>query len=240
MELIKYRNFTYKRIVVLNTVRLNELNMLLLKHCSNIVYKARTKNDAEILFDSFDELIAFSNFGEDKITSLNLKCSKTNDNNFMIVIDFSPKSPFETDTVRCIYCFSNTDEESIFIADFEKFLSKVTTYHSKYMICEWGSFIFFIIIGLYPIFISINGAPLYQTVRGKYPLIISVIFFEAAATAVYYLCSKLMWKKLYPRVIYAWGEEKERYSKLEGLRSNLFWGVLVATLISIIVGLALK
>ena len=71
-------------------------------------------------------------------------------------------------------------------------------------------------------------------------MIISVIILEAAATAVYYLCSKLMWKKLYPRVIYAWGEEKERYSKLEGLRSNLFWGVLVTIIISIIVGLLLK
>lgn len=54
-------------------------------------------------------------------------------------------------------------------------------------------------------------------------MIINVIILEAAAITVYYLCSRLIWKKLYPRAIYAWGEEEERYSKLKGLRSNLFW-----------------
>ena len=58
--MIKNRVFTYKRIIVLTIQRLKELETLLLKHCDSIEYKAITKNDAEILFDSFDELISFS------------------------------------------------------------------------------------------------------------------------------------------------------------------------------------
>lgn len=238
--MIKYRIFTYQRIVVLNAKRLKELESLLSKHCDNIDYIAITKNDAEILFDSFDELIGFNNFGEDKIISLKIECHKTNSNNFMLGIVFSPKFPFQTDTVRCKYCFSNIDEESVFITDFNKFLDKVTIYHIKYMLCEWASFFFFIFLGLYPIFIPVNGTPVYQTTRGIYPMIIKVFVFEVVPMTMYCLCSKLIWKRLYPRAIYAWGEEEEKYSKLEGLRSNLFWGVFLATCINIIVGLILK
>ena len=67
-----------------------------------------------------------------------------------------------------------------------------------------------------------------------------ILLSEAISIGLYYLCSKLIWKKLFPRAIYAWGEETESYSRLEKLRSNLFWGVLIATVISVVVGLILK
>ena len=238
--MIKNRNFTYKRIIVLTIQRLKELETLLLKHCDSIDYKAITKNDAEILFDSFDEMSGFNNFGDDKITSLSLKCRVKNDYNFMISIDFSPKYPFYSDTVRCMYCFSDIDKESVFIADFKKFLDKIAIYHTKYTICEWASVAFFLILGLYPIFIPFNGNAYYQTARGVFPLIMGILLSEAISIGLYYLCSRLIWKKLFPRAIYAWGEESESYSRLEKLRSNLFWGVLVAIVISVVVGLILK
>lgn len=238
--MIKNRVFTYKRIIVLTIQRLKELETLLLKHCDSIKYTAITKNDAEILFDSFDEMRSFSNFGDDKIKSLSLKCRVKNDYNFMINIDFSPKYPFYSDTVRCMYCFSDIDKESIFISDFEKFLDKIAVFHTKYMICEWASFIFFVVLGFYPIIIPFNGTAYYQTVRGAYPLIGGILLFEVIAMVLYKLCSNYIWKKLFPRAIYAWGEESENYTKLEKLRSNLFWGVLVTTIISVVVGFILK
>ena len=238
--MIKNRIFTYKRIVVLTIQRLEELQTLLLKHCESIEYKAITKNEAEITFDSFDELTSFSNYGEDKIISLNVKCRIKDDYNFMINIDFSPKYPFSDDTVRCMYCFSDVDKESIFVADFEKFLEKIAVYHTKYMICEWASFICFLVLGLYPVVIPFNGTAYYQAARGVYPLIARILLFEMISIGLYKLCSKNIWKKLFPRAIYAWGEESENYKRLEKLRSNLFWGVLVTTIISVAVGLLLK
>ena len=238
--MIKNRIFTYKRIIVLTIQRLKELETLLLKHCDSIEYKAITKDDAEILFDSFDELISFSNFGDDKIKSLSLKCRVKNDYKFMSNIDFSPKYPFSSDTVRCMYCFSDIDKESVFIADLKKFLDRISIYHTKYTICEWASFAFFLVLGLYPIFIPFNGNAYYQTARGVFPVIMGILLSEAISIGLYYLCSKLIWKKLFPRAIYAWGEETESYSRLEKLRSNLFWGVLIATVISVVVGLILK
>lgn len=238
--MIKNRIFTYKRIIVLTIQRMKELETLLLKHCDSIAYKAITKNDAEILFDSFDEMSGFSNFGDDKIKSLSLKCRVKNDYNFMIDIVFSPKYPYYSDTVRCMYCFSNIDKESVFIADFKKFLDRIAIYHTRYTICEWASFAFFLILGLYPIFIPFNGNAYYQTARGVFPLIMGILLSEVIPIGLYYLCSKLIWKKLFPRAIYAWGEESESYSRLEKVRSSLFWGVLVTTVISFVVGLILK
>ena len=238
--MIKNRSFIYKRIVVLTEKRMEELESILSKHCDCINYKAITKNKSEILFDSFDELIAFNNFGDDKIISLCVICRKRNNCNFMIDIDFSPLFPFETETVKCGYCFSEVDKESVFIADFKKFLNKISIYHTKYMICELASLAFFVILGLYPIIIQIGGTKLYQSINGIYPLIMSILLFEAISIGLYKLCSKLIWKKLFPKAIFAWGEEKEKFSKLEKLRSNLFWAVLVAAVISFVVGIILK
>lgn len=238
--MIKTRMFSYKRIVVLTLPRLKELQALLLKHCDHINYKAYTKNDAEIMFDSFDELSNFSNFGDDKIISLNLKCRVENDYDFLIDIDFSPKYHFPNDTVRCKYCFSDVDKESVFISDFRKFLDKIAIYHTKYMICEKASFLFFFVLSLYPIFVPISGTAYYQTVKGTYPFLISILLSEMIAIGLHKLCSHFVWKKLFPRAIFAWGEESENYSRLEKLRSNLFWGVLVAALVSIVVGFILK
>lgn len=238
--MIKNRIFSYKRIVVLTLSRLEELKTILLKHCDRIKYKAYTKNDAEIIFDSFDELKNFNNFGDDKIVALNLNCRVKNDYDFLINIDFSPKYHFPDDTVRCTYCFSDVDKESVFISDFKKFLDKITIYHTKYMICEWASYVFFLVLGLYPIFIPINGTAYYQTVKGTYPFLSSILVFEIIAIGLNKLCSHFVWKKLFPRAIYAWGEESENYSRLEKLRSNLFWCVLVAALVSIVIGFILK
>lgn len=236
----KKRMFLYKRIIVLTIPRLEELEALLLKHCDHIKYTAYTKNDAEIMFDSFDELRNFSNYADDKIISLNLKCRVENDYDFLIDIDFSPKYRFPDDTVKCMYCFSDVDKESVFISDFRKFLDKIAIYHTKYMICEWASCLFFLVLGLYPIFVPINGTAYYQTVEGTYPFLRSILLSELIAMGLYKLCSKFVWKKLFPRAIYSWGEESENYSRLEKLRSNLFWGVLVAALVSIVVGFILK
>lgn len=132
------------------------------------------------------------------------------------------------------------DKESVFIADLKKFLDRISIYHTKYTICEWASFAFFLVLGLYPIFIPFNGNAYYQTARGVFPVMMGILLSEAISIGLYYLCSKLIWKKLFPRAIYAWGEETESYSRLEKLRSNLFWGVLIATVISVVVGLILK
>lgn len=238
--MIKCRVLTYERIIVLTIQRMEELQTLLLKHCDNIKYTATTKNEAEILFDSFDELCSFNNFGDDKITSLSMECRKNKDYQFMIDISFSPKYPYNEKIVRCMYRFSDVDNESIFVSDFRKFLDKTSIFHRKYMICEWASFAFFIILGLFPIFLPFNGTPFYKMTTDIKSLITGIGFFEFIAMILNKMCSKYIWEKLYPKVIYVWGEECEKYKSLEKLRSNLFWVVLVSPVLSIIIGLIMK
>ena len=238
--MIKYRFFTYKRIIVLTIQRIQELESLLHKHCDSIDYKATTKNEAEIYFESFDELSSFCNFGEDKIVALHLKCRLNSNSDFSIEIDFSPKFPHSDCTVRCFYCFSDIDEESIFISDFKKFLDKTAIYNARHNVCEWLSFAFFFLLGLYPIIIPIGGAAFYQAAKNAVSLVSGALMIETVALFLYALFSKFVLQKLYPRVIYAWGEETEKEKKLESLRSNLFWAVLIATVINIITGLFLK
>ena len=237
--MIKNRSFEYKKIIVLTIERMQELRELLLKHGDSIEYTAITSNDAEIEFDSFDELCGFNNFGEDKIKSLNLICRKKEDYKFIIDIDFSPEYPKKA-SVKCKYCFSSVDYESVFISDLEKFLDKTSTFDMKYRICKFIGYWIFLLLGVYPVLIPINGMPYYKTVSGQTILFVVLLIFELTAIGLYSLFVQHILNRLYPRVIYAWGEERERYNRLLALRSNIFWGVIIALLISLAVGLLLK
>ena len=239
----KHRHFEYSKIVVLTLPRLQELRSILQKFGECINYSVRTRNNAEIYFDSFDELSGFDNFQDNKIVSLDVECKnciQENDGNVSISISFSPASPYETASVRCYYYFSDTEKEMVFISEFTRFLNKISTYDRSYKVCEWSSFLAFLVLGVYPVFLQIDSISFYQRARGLFPVVMVFFVSELIATFLYFLCSRLIWKKLFPRAIYAWGEEAFRYSKLEKLRSNLFWVVLIAPVISIIIGLILK
>ena len=241
--MVKRRYFGYKKTVLLTIPRLQELNLLLQKHGKCIKYSATTKNHSEVLFDSFEELTGFDNFQENRITSLKIKCSnciQSDDEDVYIETVFSPTSPYDTDSVRCYYYFSDIEKETIFKSDFTKFLNKAATYDRNYKVCEWSTFVALFILGLYPVFLPLGGVFYYQRIRGVFPVIMTILISELLASGLYYLCSKLIWRRLFPRAIYAWGEEEPRYQKLEKLRSELFWGVLVAPVVSIIAGLILK
>ena len=239
--MVKSRVFSYKKIIVLENQRMQELRDLLLKHCDRITFQAITANKAEITFESFDELMEFSNFGDDKIVSLSLWCYAPNEYSYKIKIEFSSQDPFHNETMRCQYNFSNTDEESILISDLQKFLEKSTAYNTAYKICEWASYFFFIVLGILPIYFPVNGKAIYKLLSGKGYLFVFVFITEFISYAgLYHLFKKQILKRVYPRVIYAWGEEEKRFNELKALRSNLFWGVFVAIVINIVVGILLK
>lgn len=239
----KRRYFEYKKTVLLTIPRLQELNQLLQKHGKCINYSATTKNHAEVLFDTFEELTNFDNFQENKIVSLSIECRncrQSDDSEVYINIEFSPSSPYDTDTLRCYYYFFDVEKETVFLSDFNRFLVKTATYDRNYKVCEWSTFLAFFILGLYPVFIPFGGVPYYQRVRGLFPVIMAVLLSEMFAFFLYYLISRMIWKKLFPKAIFAWGEESAHYAKLEIIREQLFWVVLIGPVMSIIVGLILK
>ena len=234
--MVKYRLFTYKKIIVLSDQNMEELRSLLLKHCDKINYQVITKNEAEITFDSFDELMSFNNFGDDKIVSLSIKGYVNNEYRFIVGIDFSPQSPYDSETIRCQYFLSDIDKESVLTSDLHRFLEKVTKYDAQYKGCKIVNFMLFCVIGIYPVFIPTIRNFIRET-QYKQMIIFAVLFIsQFIMRGLYNLCTKYIWRKLYPRVTFAWGEGKTQFQNVEKLRSNLFWGVLIAALVSLGVG----
>lgn len=237
--MLKEKKYTYKKAIVLTIQRLQELNDIILKHSDIIEYEATTANGASIKFDSFDELKRFDNCGEDRITSLILRCYEKNSYKFNIYIDFSPQITNNSETVRCQYRFSDSDKESVFITDLRKLLEKSTEYDTNYKICKWISFVFFIILGVHPVFFKYNGQAIYQYL-GDVTFFVIVCILEFISTGFYYRVVEPALQRIFPRVFYVWGEEERNYHNQKNLRSNLFWGVIVATLINLAVGISLR
>lgn len=231
----KYGLFTLHKRIVLTVSRLEELNRLLLKHCNCLKYSATTKNHTEVAFDNYEELTAFSNFGGDKIASLKIEGSQTRlTSDPLVTIEFSPKAPFDKDVVRCYFRFSSNDNNTILKNDIHSFVDKAAEYNTSYLLCEWISLLGFIVLGVYPIVCHIGGEAFYQSSRGVFPVIMGIILSEIIALFLYCICSVFLWRRLFPQVVYAWGEEESKYQKLKSVRSNLFWVVLVGLIFTIL------
>ncbi|MBR3083831.1 MAG: hypothetical protein IKH03_04590 [Oscillospiraceae bacterium] len=229
----KYSRSTLKKRIVLTAPRLKELNSILLKYCQHLQYSITTKNQSRVYFNDFDELSGYVNYGEDKIRSLKIEGREILLAEPIITIEFSPKTPYAGYST-ILYCmFSDTDKISIFSNDIRKFIDKAAEYNTSYSACKWAGLILFILLGLYFAYSHFSGK-----IFGIFNIFLVIMEFllsELVAIMLYAAFSILVWQKLFPRVVFAWGEEEQKYQRLKNLRSNLFWVVLIGAVISVLV-----
>lgn len=232
----KYCNLQFHKRVVLDIQRLKDLDRILLKQCGHLNYTIMTKSKNRVLFDSFDELIAYPNFGEERITCLEITgYSSQLSSNEIVSLAFSPITPYESYTVKGRYCITDIDKESIFKADINSFLDKATRNQNSFKACEIISWLFFVVVGFYPMML-----PLYKVYKHTYPKVMLIFLSQMIAHALYAIVRFLILPRVFPRVVFAWGEEEKRNEWHEKLRSNLFWAVLIPLLIAVVVPCFIK
>ena len=233
--MVKYDNKYYRNVIVLDVSRIEELACILSKYCSCIDYSCKTKKDGRISFDSLDEVKQYSNFGDDSIASLIISgCG--NNGKTTIDIEFAPAFPYKKYSVSCSYRFTETDDEALFVSEFEHYLKKCAESQVGFLLGKAICILFGLLIAVLSYFSWVKGVGHPKSLFSGVLLTLLLIFI---ATGWYWWFNWIL-GKLFPRVSYSIGEGEKKYSRLKALRSNLLWVVIIGAVITVIGGIIVK
>lgn len=222
----------YKNYITLGKEQITSINDLVQKYCECVKFEAETKDGSKIEFESFDELIGYSNFGENKIKHLIVcGCNHYNSSsNNHIHIAFGP-APFSNECfVSCSYSFESDEDETMFKKNLLSTLQKSDENPKKYITGWWLFFALSILLEIKMI-VSILVESYQDRVLGFG--IVCVLFLLGGALGLSALFNWL-WKKAFSPVVFAWGEELHHEEKMSKLRSNIIWGIIIAAILSIV------
>lgn len=231
--MIQKKELEFKKPIILDTDRMTELNAIICKYSGKVSYKITTIEKAQIEFDTFEQLMAYSNFSKERITELSI-IGQIWDDRFIVYIDIRIQSESTFNRcVKCSYQFADIEKAKLFEIDLVNLLNRSVE--------SYGSRIGFRLILTFALFAACVFSCIFLFRSKLHPYIQSIILFVLGAmlSPGYFLIKKLT-DKVFPRVTFVWGEEAKRYNKYSKIKTNLFWCVLVATIIAIGTGILLS
>ena len=220
-------NYFHKKMVITEK-RLKELDSIMYKYSDSVEYKATLKDKTTVEFNSFDELLNYDNYGNRKIRTLIVE--GRSEYSTIIQMFLAPSERYSKETARYSYKFKEKDKETTFLEEINHFFSKAVEYEKSDAICEWFSLALILSLAV-------------LLVKKLFPItpdneiIYMILFVGLFALMIYKTISYFVWDRLFPDVVFAWGEEKERYEELDRFRSNVFWGVIVAFAIGVVLNI---
>lgn len=223
-----------KKRLLITKERLAELQNLLSKYCTRIDWQATLTDGTTVTFDSFEELQNYSNFGSAKI--LGIKASgRSDDFKTTINVNISREYPTLKRFGECSFKFASEDQYTVFRKEIEDFFDVCVEGELGYQMGRWLLALALLGTVLFTAFtlIKVNAESI-VLIALFYLMLVGFAFWVSISF------STKVWDLVFPNIVFAIGEGVARYEKFIKWRSNIFWGVLVATAISILVGLILK
>lgn len=227
-----------KHALVITEDILRELDDVLKIGEKSNVYSAKLVNESVVEFENLEELLLFENFQDQKIVSLSVNPSHSDRHLYIgTERDFPVFRSYDHSAILT-YSVNSSEEELALREKVRKILEKARAQYSPlYKIniisCFWLFFlIFFLLLSFFALFV-IGGSPKESVVIPVNTVVIVSISFLAVVFGVYLLGR--FWKKIMPPVVFCTGEGQSEFRKLSKKRQNLFWGVIVAVIISAVV-----
>ena len=222
-----------KRLLITNE-RLGELKTLLSKRCSQVDWKATLTDGTAATFDSFEELQEYSNFGSAKILGIKTT-GRSDDLKTMITVNISREHSYLNRSGECRFELASEDQYTVFRKEMQDFFEKCVEDEFAYQTGRWLLTLVLFVTVLFTTFTPIKVPTEINFSIITFYFMLTGFSFWLAITS-----STKLWDIFYPSIVFAIGEGVSRYEKFKKLRSHLFWGVLVASVVSVIVGLILK
>ena len=226
--------FEYKRALVLTPERIKELETIFRKYCERVFYEATTVAETDISFVSVDELLNYDNFQNRKLKSLTV--TGRNGIDRIVTCTFVPDNikifVGYGETCICRYTVSTVDAETTLKADILTFLKKVTA--SFWLIGKFRLFGLLGCVSLY-IFPSLLLFGRVSDAEWSFSRFILSLLLGYGLVAIIRLVDRCVLEKLFPSIVFLWGEETEYYEKCDRMRKNIYWCVIVAIVVGIVV-----
>lgn len=226
------RKFEYKKIIVLTEDYMTELQSIIQKYSRIDSITGKTKNDTEISFDSFDQLLSYVNFGEERLVNLVITGRSSYEEPWVrIDIEFQPHRVFRS-SVICNYGFESEEKLRAFEHEINGLLSRTVEKNSNRIAFRIAMITAVIVITVAAFMLLLK----IQTRALTYTLSALLGIFLVSGCSL----SSRITSMVYPYVTFAWGEGKKRYEKNAKLKANIFWCVAIAVIIAFIVGIVLN
>lgn len=216
--------------LVINKEHLNLINNLVLEYCELVEYEAITLDGSHITFDGFEELVNYENYGEDKIKKLyirghnNYKSQSVNN----ISVQFPPRlTGIDSKAVmQSTYSLDTKDDEILFKKKMLDIMAKCRDGNDTF---QKGRILSYVLLSLIDLmsFIAICKN---CTVGTALFWLIILAGISALANKIFYR----IWTSLFPPIVFSWGSEDKEESRRCQLRSNIIWGILMASIVSLV------
>lgn len=228
---------SYSKAVILTAERVWELESMLRKHCTAVKYEISTFSGIKLEFQAMDELLEYDNFKKKRIRTLRVlgftKCESVVEMTFLSS-NTRKKARGYHETCICDYTFKNMDSQSIFREDMADFFDKCT---APYWI--WGKlpvcFVPLFLGCLYVVCSYFAGKFSLPMINGR----IGITVIIAPLLLISFPLGHVI-HKVFPPVVFLWGEEIQRNGRYEKFRNNFWWGGIVAVCASLLASLLHK
>ncbi len=236
--MIIYGGFKFKKAIVVTKKLLEELEEIILSKFNNIKYNALLDNGNSIDFNSLDEVVSYENFENNRIKHLRITANSS------FNLEFNTKMSATVaynSTVNMNFQMDNIDNCILFESKIKKLMEKnkqpwYYTVFSKTSSYHLGATFFaaWVILAAYTLITkrSSNGgsSDVTSAVNLILPIFLTIIFMIV-------IISKKIRDYFFPPIIFYWESEVQRSDKIQTLRTQIFWGVIVATILSILIPL---
>lgn len=214
---------------------MQSINSLLTEFCDRIEWAAMTYRKTDIQFDTLEELLSYDNYSSNRIVQLEITGYQNWKRFARIEIQSDEMGLINYgSTLSCSYTVDSIDSELNFINQLEIILKKATASY-------W-------LLGKFSLFGTISAPSMLSTICGiitggyarpkdiSFTIALIIIASALVIILVSRWIDKHFLRNLFPPIQFLWGEEVSRNSKWEKLRSNIFWGIIIALLIGIVAG----
>ena len=209
--------------------RLVGLQNLLLKYCTRIEWKATLTDGTTVTFDSFEEMKNNSNFGRAKILGITA-FGRSDDFKTIINVTLSREYPTLKRFGDCSFKFDSEDQHTVFRNEIENFFDKCVEGELSYQTGRWISVLLLLGIVLFATF-SLFQIPTEKTILTG----VFVFMLTGFTLWLSIMVSTKVWDHIFPSIVFAIGEEEKRYEKRKKTFSSIFWCVIVAAIVAIVV-----
>lgn len=223
----------FKEAIIVDKKLLTDLEAVILSFFKKVIYKCKLCNDDNIEFESLEELLNYQNNKSRKIVSLEIKfdCNKIN-----FGPTFSMYNGYRC-TVSGEYEVYDSDMSILFSEKVKRVLengrrSKWYTFLTKISMMHFIIFILAISIGT-----TIHSV-IKEGVVGKEVYTINSLNLSMVIVILIIVISVILAKcrnALLPAISFMIGEQIQEIKRNEDRFSKIFWGILVAFIVSFIV-----
>ena len=219
----KTGSFSHWKNIFLDQSRMDELHVTLMKYCDYLEIQAKTIDKSSIEFDSYEELMEYTNYKKGRIKRLEICGYLHKSWDRVFTITFCPEYSTKY-SVECDYNFEEINKETIFCKEMQDLLDKAS---SLYIPAFIGKFVSLCLLYLALFFLL--SVVLHET------SIISYCIGGVVVAIIHDVFLHFIWYILFPPVSFSWGESITYYKHIAKLRNFVFITILLTIAIGILV-----